>query len=239
MRLYNQTGQKLRWEDGAFKYVWDPYGFKEVDERLVEHMKAQKLPVDVSPVSPERRAKAEVDAATEAALNDQARKLSQELEAVNGDLSAARLELERVKVDASKLETQLQIADREKSDAIDRATAAQSDLDALRAETLALAKGGVAESDAEAAKAKAATESMVSELGKARAEITRLSGELSSAEATKSAAEGALKDANGRAEAAEAEAKELKKQLKAASKELAELKDKTKGDDAKSRQAQT
>src|ERR1041384_592905 len=148
MRLYNQTNSPLAWDDGAYTYSWEAFGFCDVADAAVPIIRAQRVCVDVTPVSPENRARTEAEAAQTAALNSDTRKLTLDLQAARADRDAAKQEAERVKVQCAALEVSSDKATKAAQLAAEKLAEASSERDALKAELSGLAASGVAEADA-------------------------------------------------------------------------------------------
>jgi len=213
MRLHNQTNEPITWNDGPFNYKWEPFGFAEVDEKAVEHIRAQKVKVDVSPVSPENRARSEAESAQAAALNSDTRKLKQEMLAACADRDSAKAEVERVKVLNASLDKRLAQAESKATEAADKYADASTERDALKAELAGLAVSGVAEADVVVSKVKAQLADALSSLEQARAEAERATKAERDALAKASGAETAALEAMSKGDALKAEVAALKKEL--------------------------
>jgi len=224
MRLFNQGNTTLTWDDGPFNYKWEPFGFVDVDEKALPHIRAQKLAVGVSPVSPENRARAEADAAQAAALSSDTRKLQLALNSAQADCDAAKAETERVKVQLVSIETRCADATKRAQEASDKLADVTSERDALKTQLAGAMVTGIAEIDAEVAKLKAELTEVRSSLKDARdAEAKAVLAERA-ALAKAAGSETAALEALEKVDALKAEVAALKKEL--ASRIAAEVKPK-------------
>lgn len=117
MRFYNQKNARIEWDEAKPPIVWEPFGVAEVPDHLVEHLRLQRLPVDISQIPPESKAKIVFDAGAESARKDDILALKRELEescnlvkSLKGDLESERREhsltkakLEKSDADMSEL----------------------------------------------------------------------------------------------------------------------------------------
>lgn len=103
-RLYNQTKNALSWKmgDPPEVYECEPWGSVDIADDLVWAAHSRGLPLDITPVAPELRARTRV--ADEQAANQDAplRALKEAAEAAEASERAAKLELGRVQVELNE-----------------------------------------------------------------------------------------------------------------------------------------
>lgn len=89
-RLYNQTNKRLSWEMGAKTFSCAPFDYVEIPDDLVDPCRSRGLPLGVTPIAPETKAKSALDAEQEAARKDEFRQLRLELETVQAGERTAK-----------------------------------------------------------------------------------------------------------------------------------------------------
>lgn len=93
MLLHNQTKHKLEWIGAGRPYNWEPYGACEIPEEMVQPLLAQKFPVGLVQVTPERKASAAADDERAAVRSDEVLKLREALATAEADARTARDEV--------------------------------------------------------------------------------------------------------------------------------------------------
>lgn len=94
MLLYNQTRKPLSWDAGGKAYKWDPFGTCDVPVELVSHLRAQKVPVDVTPVAPQAKAAQVVEDQRSATRKDEVHILTEALRVARDDVATAKATVE-------------------------------------------------------------------------------------------------------------------------------------------------
>jgi chromosome segregation ATPase len=235
MRLFNQTGNQLRWDmspHGVF--TCEPWGSLEIKESLVPFVLQLGVPIGKIPVAPEIKAQRRVEQAQTEAAEDVTRQLRDSLLASQAETAAARREvdirqseLERINARAEKLARELESV---------RSELEASQVERTAAEAL-LTEQGNAESQAVADMTKRAADA-AAEASVAKAELARVKETLAETEkamttlskerdtlvahivrlkADKQASEDLLGETAKRAQDAEKRASELDASLRAVS----------------------
>ncbi|HEU4544363.1 MAG TPA: hypothetical protein VFR23_24745 [Jiangellaceae bacterium] len=102
MRLFNQSKNELRWTLGGSAFEAEPWGPVDVPDEFVAAVRKLGVPLAVSPVAPEARARQKVSDDATAQQDSALRGLKQRAEVAEADARAAREELERLSIELSK-----------------------------------------------------------------------------------------------------------------------------------------
>ena len=102
MLAFNQTKHDLSWSLSGQKYSCEAWGSVDLPEELWLASKRLGLPLDVSPVPPEHRAKVQVEDERKASDESALFALKARAEAAEAEARATKGEIERVKTELSE-----------------------------------------------------------------------------------------------------------------------------------------
>lgn len=140
MRLYNQTNSKLSWQFGSRHFSAEPFGPVEIPEQFVAFCRRRRLPLDVSPIAPEVKAKALVEEEKTAERNDEIRRLKDSLEIAVATERSAKAEAMAEKQELAAAREKIGQLEKALTKAADQLRATEADKAALSAELSDLAR---------------------------------------------------------------------------------------------------
>lgn len=126
-RLYNQTNKALDWSMGGKKFACSPFDHVDIPDELVEACKSRHLPLAVTPIPPEAKAKTTLAVEQDLARKDEVRLLKIELDDAKAREAIAKKTAENLQADLSDRDGKIVKLTKELDQTKDRLRIVESD----------------------------------------------------------------------------------------------------------------
>jgi hypothetical protein len=90
MLLHNQKKLPISWRGGGADYEWEPFGSCEVPDRFYPIMKAEGVPVGISPVPPQSKAQIALDEESERSAASEVVRLKKRIESAEAEVETVK-----------------------------------------------------------------------------------------------------------------------------------------------------